>query len=109
MLICTSHLYEVCYCSYISLTYSFFFFLMIRRPPRSTRSDTRVPYTTLCRSRNTSMADSLREQLLKSGIVKQVQPERTRELKRPDAPPPGKHARKGGKSDRKSTRLNSSH
>lgn len=44
------------------------------------------------------MADSLRDQLLKSGIVKQVQPERTREPKRPGAPPPGKHARKGGKS-----------
>src|SRR3546814_8588410 len=27
-----------------------FFFLMIRRPPRSTRTDTRVPYTTLFRS-----------------------------------------------------------
>src|SRR3546814_1688928 len=29
---------------------SFFFFLMIRRPPRSTRTDTRFPYTTLFRS-----------------------------------------------------------
>src|SRR3546814_6402500 len=28
----------------------FLFFLMIRRPPRSTRSDTLLPYTTLCRS-----------------------------------------------------------
>src|SRR3546814_6861084 len=28
-----------------------FFFLMIRRPPRSTRTDTRFPYTTLFRSR----------------------------------------------------------
>src|SRR3546814_12583040 len=28
-----------------------FFFLMIRRPPRSTRTDTLCPYTTLCRSR----------------------------------------------------------
>src|SRR3546814_18662508 len=27
-----------------------FFFLMIRRPPRSTRTDTLVPYTTLFRS-----------------------------------------------------------
>src|SRR3546814_6637098 len=27
------------------------FFLMIRRPPRSTRTDTLFPYTTLCRSR----------------------------------------------------------
>src|SRR3546814_12029178 len=26
--------------------YSFFFFLMIRRPPRSTRTDTLFPYTT---------------------------------------------------------------
>src|SRR3546814_11581245 len=28
----------------------FIFFLMIRRPPRSTRTDTRFPYTTLFRS-----------------------------------------------------------
>src|SRR3546814_1152979 len=28
-----------------------FFFLMIRRPPRSTRTDTLFPYTTLFRSR----------------------------------------------------------
>src|SRR3546814_5634690 len=30
--------------------YRFFFFLMIRRPPRSTRTDTLFPYTTLFRS-----------------------------------------------------------
>src|SRR3546814_7175024 len=37
----------VCYCvSYTIL----FFFLMIRRPPRSTRTDTLFPYTTLFRS-----------------------------------------------------------
>src|SRR3546814_16585337 len=30
--------------------YSYFFFLMIRRPPRSTRTDTLFPYTTLFRS-----------------------------------------------------------
>src|SRR3546814_13700357 len=30
--------------------FSFFFFLMIRRPPRSTRTDTLFPYTTLFRS-----------------------------------------------------------
>src|SRR3546814_18939490 len=34
----------VCYCMV------FFFFLMIRRPPRSTRTDTLFPYTTLFRS-----------------------------------------------------------
>src|SRR3546814_2831378 len=32
------------------LTFCFFFFLMIRRPPRSTRTDTLFPYTTLFRS-----------------------------------------------------------
>src|SRR3546814_16607243 len=31
---------------------SIFFFLMIRRPPRSTRTDTLFPYTTLVRSAN---------------------------------------------------------
>ncbi|WEN13994.1 DUF2058 family protein [Rhodanobacter sp. AS-Z3] len=43
------------------------------------------------------MADSLRDQLLKSGIVKQVQPERSREPKRAPAPKLGKPARHGGK------------
>src|SRR3546814_14492328 len=33
------------------LSFMFFFFLMIRRPPRSTRTDTLLPYTTLFRSR----------------------------------------------------------
>src|SRR3546814_10510470 len=32
------------------MIYLFFFFLMIRRPPRSTRTDTLFPYTTLFRS-----------------------------------------------------------
>src|SRR3546814_20764185 len=37
---------------YVLLHYLFlfFFFLMIRRPPRSTRTDTLFPYTTLFRS-----------------------------------------------------------
>src|SRR3546814_18673798 len=44
-----------CYCVrvYILQYYmymSLFFFLMIRRPPRSTRTDTLFPYTTLFRS-----------------------------------------------------------
>src|SRR3546814_14522581 len=34
------------YCCYVE----FFLFLMIRRPPGSTRTDTRFPYTTLFRS-----------------------------------------------------------
>ncbi|WP_108472986.1 DUF2058 domain-containing protein [Rhodanobacter thiooxydans] len=47
------------------------------------------------------MADSLRDQLLKSGIVKQVQQDRAREPKRPPPPSSGKPARKGGKPARK--------
>src|SRR3546814_14307841 len=39
---------------HISLVCLYFFFLMIRRPPRSTRTDTLFPYTTLFRSSCTS-------------------------------------------------------
>src|SRR3546814_20761487 len=41
---------SVCRCHSVFLLYCFFFFLMIRRPPRSTRTDTLFPYTTLFRS-----------------------------------------------------------
>src|SRR3546814_15782991 len=34
----------------VLVLYLCFFFLMIRRPPRSTRTDTLLPYTTLFRS-----------------------------------------------------------
>src|SRR3546814_9795656 len=34
------------------------FFLMIRRPPRSTRTDTLFPYTTLCRCGNAYVCSS---------------------------------------------------
>src|SRR3546814_16746715 len=37
-------------CIGVSFNLFFFFFLMIRRPPRSTRTDTLFPYTTLFRS-----------------------------------------------------------
>src|SRR3546814_6593752 len=49
-ILCTNirSLYESCRIFYFSVTY---FFLMIRRPPRSTRTNTRFPYTTLFRSR----------------------------------------------------------
>src|SRR3546814_16996272 len=39
---------------YLFLVMFFFFFLMIRRPPRSTRTDTLFPYTTLFRSWSTA-------------------------------------------------------
>src|SRR3546814_16863098 len=37
-------------CSNNEVIYMYIFFLMIRRPPRSTRTDTLFPYTTLFRS-----------------------------------------------------------
>src|SRR3546814_17321918 len=42
--------YYVCVPILVSEYGCFFFFLMIRRPPRSTRTDTLFPYTTLFRS-----------------------------------------------------------
>src|SRR3546814_5307795 len=41
---------SLCLCLLFLVSLSFFFFLMIRRPPRSTRTDTLFPYTTLFRS-----------------------------------------------------------
>src|SRR3546814_11106306 len=40
----------MCCFLYLPNIHFFFFFLMIRRPPRSTRTDTLFPYTTLFRS-----------------------------------------------------------
>src|SRR3546814_2822313 len=48
---------------YLSTSFRlFFFFLMIRRPPRSTRTDTLFPYTTLFRSAQ-MLANRLRKNL----------------------------------------------
>src|SRR3546814_16594239 len=46
----------------------FFFFLMIRRPPRSTRTDTLFPYTTLFRSPRRPHGD---DQWISAGTRKQ--------------------------------------
>src|SRR3546814_12438816 len=45
-----SSLFMLLYC--LRYIFIFVFFLMIRRPPRSTRTDTLFPYTTLFRSRD---------------------------------------------------------
>src|SRR3546814_12021334 len=44
----------------------FVFFLMIRRPPRSTRTDTLFPYTTLFRSRGQASLAAERERQAKA-------------------------------------------
>src|SRR3546814_1203440 len=46
-----------------------FLFLMIRRPPRSTRTDTLFPYTTLFRSLTPGLADVLLDAGLQGAIV----------------------------------------
>src|SRR3546814_20237359 len=98
------------------LLFSSFFFLMIRRPPGSTRTDSLVPYTSLFRS-----------PLLQPGpehpALRDGEPVGPRHLRRPAHDPRrvrGAHATLGGSRhaqatdrlrevDRKSTRLNSSH
>src|SRR3546814_4623804 len=106
---------------------------MIRRPPRSTRTDTLFPYTTLFQSRGPRAEEARRGQ----GQGDQGREEgggagrggrrrgRGREARSSDASPPwsdhrqeGRAGRRGGRgggrgarcqADRKSTRLNSSH
>src|SRR3546814_2269474 len=75
---------------------------MIRRPPRSTRTDTLFPYTTLFRSR---LAGDGPEHVLGRRVAREQREQRAR-----------RYDRKGGRrgcdrahyGDRKSTRLNSS-
>src|SRR3546814_6184254 len=44
-----------------SLCFEYFCFLMIRRPPRSTRTDTLFPYTTLFRSTHLKQVQDVRD------------------------------------------------
>src|SRR3546814_12027124 len=84
-----------------------FFFLMIRRPPRSTRTDTLFPYTTLFRSpcadqwcwgRRHCQADG--ESVMRKGLLFGLTA--LGAIAMLSAPGPVS-------ADRKSTRLNSSH
>src|SRR3546814_11532424 len=58
---------------YFQIVYIFFcifgiFFLMIRRPPRSTRTDTRFPYTTLFRSLGKLGTDEVKMRVLHAAV-----------------------------------------
>src|SRR3546814_18095287 len=94
----------------------FCFFLMIRRPPRSTRTDTLFPYTTLVRSCTGAWIET--KSRTGGGYVDQwSHPVRVRGLKRVPVPrawrnscvAPCTGAWIETHLDRKSTRLNSSH
>src|SRR3546814_15763519 len=91
--------------------YFIFFFLMIRRPPRSTRTDTLFPYTTLFRSLNATIVTDRREIAADDyfdGIFTTAleEGELIREVR---FPVPDKAGYAKFPKDRKSTRLNSSH
>src|SRR3546814_10916518 len=58
-------MFVVCIC--FLTWFFFFFFLMIRRPPRSTRTDTLFPYTTLFRSNLSFVAPDPGHGFLKEG------------------------------------------
>src|SRR3546814_11909799 len=87
-----------------------FFFLMIRRPPRSTRTDTLFPYTTLFRS---GVGGFCRNCL--ADWVLEAAREHDREMSKDEARtliygmPQSEWKAKYQAEDRKSTRLNSSH
>src|SRR3546814_14495061 len=93
-----------------------FCFLMIRRPPRSTRTDTLVPYTTLFRSKpKTSTAATRKTSLMTTRPT--IEPSGRRHIRRiqRDSQIVGLTIKNEYgdwvlyDADRKSTRLNSSH
>src|SRR3546814_17764764 len=99
---------------YIVCSFLVFFFLMIRRPPRSTRTDTLFPYTTLFRSHRTVEIDIVMGDIavdLGFGQPQHEQHDGDQEGQHEAADQqmmcPGFHSLPS--SDRKSTRLNSSH
>src|SRR3546814_15398811 len=101
----------LCYCirlflmSIAHVSRSCFFFLMIRRPPRSTRTDTLFPYTTLFRSHlhaENGANAATRHKLL-------MMLDEFPALGRLDFFETSLAFLAGNSSDRKSTRLNSSH
>src|SRR3546814_13433673 len=85
-----------------------FFFLMIRRPPRSTRTDTLFPYTTLFRSHGASSPDAA-EWLKTGGFYQLIHAVAALTIMSFARGPAVLLLVGGAILDRKSTRLNSSH
>src|SRR3546814_13875084 len=97
ILVSSAVVYVLC----VLLLWICFLFLMIRRPPRSTRTDTLFPYTTLFRSHDGVRPTREREEEL--GVLVGPGVDEGGRVLTPESYP--HHARR----DRKSTRLNSSH
>src|SRR3546814_14368297 len=99
LLLCLAH---ICiHCVIVHLTLLCIFFLSIRRPPRSTRTDTLFPYTTLFRSRPTAPVPPVRQW--------RVTPAMCWLGSLDGATVFAESCNEGRQLDRKSTRLNSSH
>src|SRR3546814_16196003 len=89
------------------------FFLMLRRPPRSTRTDTLFPYPTLFRS----VVGLIGYQSMKDGALEQASPvaekvatdAASRHMENIRQSVEGLQSGDVHQADRKSTRLNSSH
>src|SRR3546814_8503940 len=75
------------------------FFLMIRRPPRSTRTDTRFPYTTLFRSSDPISLDRQHRQPQQSCP--------RRQLRQADPPPAGRTGAPACRSEEHTSELQS--
>src|SRR3546814_14487913 len=92
-----------------------FFFLMIRRPPRPTRTDTPFPYTTLFRSQRGDIVDRFDQRHRAVGQLAQRADDLGMAGMADEDDVPAPLARALGLAmdlrhqDRKSTRLNSSH
>src|SRR3546814_3867157 len=77
---------------FVILYFFCFFFLMIRRPPRSTRTDTLFPYTTLFRS---GVPVPVVGHPDRAGLVPDVGRDRPVRGIRPGSTPLGRHGRAG--------------
>src|SRR3546814_17085794 len=94
-------------CILVRRVLSLFFFLMLRRPPRSTRTDTLFPYTTLFRSSLKHANTPKSEGLPVNSASKAT--EASLQHQSPEAGSGGRSSPLPASGDRKSTRLNSSH
>src|SRR3546814_17463583 len=84
-----------------------FIFLMLARPPRTTRTDTRFPYTTLYRSARLREVARVKVRSHERRTLEAAMPPEMRYVK--GWPPRMPSLAEAALIDRKSTRLNSSH
>src|SRR3546814_14765511 len=101
----------VCSVDHVGTTFisSVFFFLMIRRPPISTRTDTLFPYTTLFRSGEVIDGRTSIDESMVTGESIPVEKDAGAAVVAGTVNQTGSIRYRATRVDRKSTRLNSSH